>query len=832
MASLFSELVVSLSDRISGPAKQVADSIKKIGDAARSVSLSSGLAGLQKSIGDAAAANRRALGRARGDMMESIAAAYGLYRAIQAPLSAASKFEDQMFAIGQKASLSRDQLDALGKTIRGLATTTNQSTESLTQIIERLTNLGLTSDQAATLAGPIGRAATAYKASGLELANVSASIMNQMRVPAERMGMALDYMAKAAKEGGFELKDMSTLLPSMTSAAAQFGLKGADGVARLSAALQVMRLNAGSAGEAAGMMEALFEKTITKKARDRWSKVAGVNIMSEIAKGMAAGQDPFMIIAQRAKDFAKGDYTKLALLMPDPASQHALMALIANAEKYQKILGSVRLGGGTVNADFAKAMENLSEQMKSLGIAFADLNLSVGQALTGNMRGFIDLIRDVVVAINDFVKAHPDLTANILKFSAAIVASRIALTSLRWGYLFVKGTILDLAGIVVSGVKHFVDFGAAIASAVKSMVVGTVTAFARGIGNLIAAAREGGVGGVLSAFASGIKSLVAPIFSVSGALGALGAVLAVTGIVAALIAIAAACKFFVDNREGIGLFFRNFTSSLEKNLDSATLDKIKPFTEALKWLENAIKAGSFKLDDQTWIQFGTTAGEKTATGIKRVAAALETVAGWIEKIDAALTAIGEKWKLLKDWVTPPPEFTEDQLKRRAEYESQQKRIAEGRGTQTPTPIPLPPGSFFEPKAGWLEEYQANQARLKAERDALAAARAQAATPTLIGRAAAAEPATADTKALTDVQTEAGKTKAELDKLKNVVRPSVDPTEIIGLKNLISEADQALTRLGQRTKAALTEAEGMLDSLFLTGRVRQSTRGENSDNAVQ
>ncbi len=120
MANVMSSLIVSLVDRVTAPAKGVAQSIKGIGQAA--VAASSG--GLAK----VAEANAASLQRMRAYMLEAVATAYVLKEALSA---------DFIYALQQAAAGRRYLSPPLSE--KALDAYANQTAETTLDLYETLT---------------------------------------------------------------------------------------------------------------------------------------------------------------------------------------------------------------------------------------------------------------------------------------------------------------------------------------------------------------------------------------------------------------------------------------------------------------------------------------------------------------------------------------------------------------------------------------------------------------------------------------------------------------------------------------------------------------------
>ena len=175
MANLKAQLVLALLDRVTGPARAIAGTLDR--------------------LTRAQALNNARLDAMRGRMLAAGAVAYGLARAVSAPITAATEFETKLEDIGQKINAPIEALPQLGKEIRAVARNTTNSAAEIAEGMDVLAGMGASRDDALGLLNPIGKAATAYNASIADLSQAGYAALDNLKVPANEFGKALDAMA-------------------------------------------------------------------------------------------------------------------------------------------------------------------------------------------------------------------------------------------------------------------------------------------------------------------------------------------------------------------------------------------------------------------------------------------------------------------------------------------------------------------------------------------------------------------------------------------------------------------------------------------------------------
>lgn len=316
--TLTSSLVVRLIDQVTAPARAASKSLLGLNRAAGG--------DFGSRLNDAMARNNAALDRSRGAIADAAVGFLALKSAIGAPIKSAVDFESLLEDIGQKADIPVERLAALGQEIKRVAADTNQATTAIANAVDNLLGRGAAEDIALAAAGPIGKAATAYRAATDDLAAASWSAVDNLKVPADQIGTAIDAMAQAGKEGAFELRDMARFFPSLGAAYQGLGQKGTDAVADLAAALQIVRKGTGDSSTAATNLQNVLQKIGSPATLRAFGKM-GVNLRKEMQKAEKAGMTPIEAIAEITNKTLKGDLGKLGFLFEDAQVQAGMRSL-------------------------------------------------------------------------------------------------------------------------------------------------------------------------------------------------------------------------------------------------------------------------------------------------------------------------------------------------------------------------------------------------------------------------------------------------------------------------------------------------------------------------
>jgi TP901 family phage tail tape measure protein len=417
MAVIESKLRVTLDDQVSAEARRVAGAVKEMEAAAE--------------------AQSRAMADARGRMLDAVAVGWAAYEAFSAPTEAAVDFERQLENIRQKADLTREAVVALGTEARQLGLDTAQGATRITNAIDVLLGTGIFDEQQAlSVAGPLGRVATAYEADTTDVARATASLVGNMKIGVNEVERAYDMMAQAGQEGNFELKDMAREFPAITAGAVAIGVAGTEGLADLLAALEVAEKGAGSPAEAATNLANYMNKIMAPDAIKKFG-AAGVDIVKEMRAASEAGLSPLERSLEILGELTDGGKQELlGQFFADSEVQKFIRPMLTYMEEYRRIRQSALDAEGVVQADFESRLQTPGGAISRFQASIENFNLTVGEALLPKLTEFINAVTPMVDGVARFVDANDQLVAAILEMVAAIVALRVAAAALGFAGAF------------------------------------------------------------------------------------------------------------------------------------------------------------------------------------------------------------------------------------------------------------------------------------------------------------------------------------------------------------------------------------------------------------
>ncbi len=641
MASITSQLIVSLIDGVSGPARRVSNSLRGITRTVKEVG------GAPLTVSDRLSAaitrNDRAIEAARGRMLDAVGTLYLLKNAIAAPVQAAQDLETALAGLGAKGNLSAAQLRAIGDAAKQTSGQVNQFTTDIIKAQDFLVGMGLDVDRSTKAMPSIGKAATATGASLEDLSKAGFAAMSNLGVAAEDLARSFDIMAQAGKDGGFELRDMAQYLPSITAMASAKGMKGQEGLSQIAAALQIVRRGAGDSAEAATNFNNILQKINSNDAIKNFKK-KGIDIQKVLKDAAKKGADPLEAALRAINKAIKGDTSRIGELFSDAQVQKGLIPLLNGLNDYIELRDKASKADGVVDKDFARMMQTGAEKMKSFQIAMQNLATGIGNALIPVLGDASAALRPIVEGLTRLVNAHPRIAGALIGIAAGFIALKAAMNALAYVGLMGKGGVLSALAIGLRGVTAAMTGLRAVA------VTGPLAALAGGFIRLRAAiaglAMLGSVGGFSAVFqtlGSGLLSLLNPMRLVTAAAVALRGAIMLTGVGAVLIGIAMAGKFIYDNWSGIKEMFVAFGKAFSEALGPVK-PLLDPVISGVSSIFNSLSQINFEISPARWAEWGAAAGKAVGEVVRWFAELPGRIIAAIGSIDIA--------SMIR-WPTPP-----------------------------------------------------------------------------------------------------------------------------------------------------------------------------------
>lgn len=278
---------------------------------------------------------------------------------------------------------------------------------------EGLVASGKSVDEALALIGSVSATAHAADADTREIATTADAISAAFGIAANRMSGAFDIIAHGGKMGKFELKDMASELPSLAPAFAALGYTGEEGLKRLTAALQTVRMEVGTSGEAATSFMDVISKMETDTVSNNFKKFK-IDIRSAMRDARRNGEDTLLAFIRLSREAVGGDLSKLPQLFTDKQMLVGMRALINNTGEYTASVEKLGDAVGTVLRDNQRLAKDTKATLDDMVNSWDRMWSKLGGAAAPAVKPLLDTVGDAANEImnrqaeDDVIKAYAE----------------------------------------------------------------------------------------------------------------------------------------------------------------------------------------------------------------------------------------------------------------------------------------------------------------------------------------------------------------------------------------------------------------------------------------
>lgn len=494
-------MVLKLVEQVTAPARAAKSALQGIGATSEQI----GRSGVQWSNQQIAANQAR-----QSALMGEAFALTALAGTVGAMLKPAIDFERAMDGVGAVAKASNKEIELLTSTARNLGADTNWGASEAAEGMKFLAMAGMeTNDIVSAMPGmlnlasagatDLGRASDIASniLSGFQLeasemirvADVMTNTFTSSNTDVAMLGETMKYVAPVANSLGIDLEEVAAMAGKLGDA----GIQGSQAGTGLRA---MMSRLAAPTKEARRALNALGVDTLDANGnmRDFYT------ILSEIDAGLqrfGTGEQQDMIAAIAGLEAASA-----ATVLLDQAGSGALLDY---AESLREA-GSAARVATEMNGNVAGDLKRLQSVSESLAI-------SVGSILLPELADLLQTIHPMVVVVQQWAEANPELVTTIARVVGGLVAFKFASIALRFALFSALGPILQL----VRAGSYLLIY--------------------------------------LPRIAGAFLALLNPLKLVQGAMFALRVALISTGIGALLVGIAMAGVWIYNNWSGLSVFF-------------------------------------------------------------------------------------------------------------------------------------------------------------------------------------------------------------------------------------------------------------------------------------
>jgi TP901 family phage tail tape measure protein len=373
MAGVTSTLRMTLVDGVTGPARVIAASLKKL--QAQTAAMK-GAAGMPLGKGAAGAQGGMLMGGGARFAIGATAALMGADAARRSYVDAADA-ERRLTRIRQTAGATVEQQEQARRAIRAIAKEVGLGIDEVTEGVAAMAAQGKDMPEILSKLPAVTRTAQASGAAIVDVARSANALGDSLKIGSGEMQKAFDILVAGGNAGQFELKDMAQYLPALAPAAAAIGLKGEAGLRKLVAALQMIRNQTGDASSAATNMQNVFSKMQSEETSKKFTKM-GVNLSKGMEAGRRAGKDALDVFLDLAEVATKGDLSKLPLLFTDMQVQQGVRALLTQRQALKHLENQLKNVDGTTLRQLGDVSGDAAAGIMRLGNAWTDASRAMG----------------------------------------------------------------------------------------------------------------------------------------------------------------------------------------------------------------------------------------------------------------------------------------------------------------------------------------------------------------------------------------------------------------------------------------------------------------------
>lgn len=340
---------------------------------------------------------------------------------------------------------SSDEIKEVDRRTKEWSRQKGVSLVDLVKAQNKIAGLGdITDAQVAGIMPDVAAVAKGFGADIEEVAGMAHSLVTNALVPVKDVRKALDAIATAGQEGGFEIKDMAEYFSKLAAKNASLGVAGLESVNSIAAMLQISYGQARKAGPAANNLDNFMGKILAPDAIKNFAK-QGVDISAVMKDALKKGINPVEAALEKIRVITDGGkLEKLNLLFQDTEVKDFLIAFMQAIPKYQKIKGKAAGADGAVAAAEDIRNKSFAGEIDRALAALGRLSTALGEALIPTV-SLAATIFEKLADLAEFLNSSmPGVLPAVLGVVAALAALKMVLIGIRLAGSLAKGGLLSL----------------------------------------------------------------------------------------------------------------------------------------------------------------------------------------------------------------------------------------------------------------------------------------------------------------------------------------------------------------------------------------------------
>jgi len=517
MATLTSQLVIELLDRVTGPARRAANALAGISNTIREQN------GQPITFGDrlnaAITRNDRALADARGGIVDAVASFYALRQAIGAPIQAAAAFESAMADVAKVVDFpTPEAFTQFQQDLFALSRDIPIAVNGLAEIAAAAGQAGIAGEDLIRFTDAAARIGVAFDISADQAGGSMANLMTALGLTIDETVLLSDAMNHLSNSQASSASDILDVVQRVGAQATMFGF-----TAEQTSAFASAMLAAGSSSEVAAtsfrnMGAALTKGEAATAGQRRAFAALGIDA-EETARSMQENAVETTIDVLRRIGQLPAEQRAAISSQLFGNEARALGPLLTNLGLVEETLGMVgdRANyAGSSFREFEARNNTFQANMQRFQNVLTELQISIGNALMPAISQLAEAVGPLITRLADLANAYPEVTLAIVGATAGVIAFKGAIAALRFAGLVGRGGVLSLIALGYNTIGR-----AAIgATAAARSMIGLQAALAAMSGQSL------GTLGRLRAGLTGIALAVPGVGALSSGIAAIGAAVA------------------------------------------------------------------------------------------------------------------------------------------------------------------------------------------------------------------------------------------------------------------------------------------------------------------
>lgn len=405
-----------------------------------------------------------------------LGAAAGISVPIAASVKVYSDFADQMAVVRAVSGATADEFAALEEKAKELGRTTSFTASQVAGAQAELGRAGFDPTQINQAIGSVLSLSRATSTELPEAAAIAGAALRGFGLDASETGRVADVLTATANGSAQTLTDLFESLKLVAPLARKTGTSIED----TSAALAVLANN-GLKGSIAGNSVGRAMKNLANENKAaRLLELTGVQAtdannnlrpLAEVLRDVGKATESFGTadrLAAFEEIFGRGQLAALNLSGDDSVFEFA---------------ESLKNVDGVADQTAAKLNDNIGGAFRRLGSAVEGVQIAIGEALAGELSGFVDKAVEIAGTITEWIANNQELVASIAKGIAIVGAIGAGLIAFGGTAAAASVAVGGIISIVSAGVVVFKVLAAAVAFLISP--VGLAIAAIVGIGAAI-----------------------------------------------------------------------------------------------------------------------------------------------------------------------------------------------------------------------------------------------------------------------------------------------------------------------------------------------------------